>query len=182
MQQSQLFISFASVPLKLRIENALVSYILYIFKSVWPFNLAVFYPFPKVIAIWKSIASGVLVIFLSIISLYFYREKPYVFVGWFWFVGTLVPVIGFIQAGLWPAIADRWMYVPMIGIFIIYLTGIKLKIRPVLSSKITTCLQFATVITVLAGKYLPFMEGNYNYLYYVTGLMTIVYFLKYIYQ
>jgi tetratricopeptide (TPR) repeat protein len=119
MQQSQLFISFASVPLKLRIENALVSYILYIFKAVFPFNLAVFYPFPKVIAVWKSMTSGVLVIFISGVSIYLCRHKPYVFVGWFWFVGTLVPVIGLIQAGLWPAIADRWTYVPMIGIFII---------------------------------------------------------------
>ncbi|MBW2182044.1 MAG: glycosyltransferase family 39 protein [Deltaproteobacteria bacterium] len=119
MQQSNIYISFESVPLKLRVENALVSYIIYIFRMIWPVNLAVFYPFPKTIAIWKTISAGILLVSASWLSFYFYRRKPYLLVGWFWFIGALVPVIGLVQAGLWPAMADRWAYVPLIGIFII---------------------------------------------------------------
>jgi len=119
MRQSNIFMSFESVPLKLRVENALVSYVIYIFKMIWPVNLAVFYPFPKMIAGWKTMSACLLLVSVSGAAMYFIKRKPYLFVGWFWFLGTLVPVAGFIQAGLWPAMADRWAYIPLIGIYII---------------------------------------------------------------
>lgn len=69
----------------------------------------------------------------------------------------------------------------MTGVFIIYLTGIELKIKPVLSSKVTTCLQFITVIAVLSREYLTFLDDKYIYLYYITAFATIVSFLQYLY-
>lgn len=119
MQQSNIFISFESIPLSLRCENALISYSVYIFKAIWPANLAVFYPFPKMIELWKLMGACFLLICISIAVIYFIHKMPYLFVGWFWFLGTLLPVAGFVQAGIWPAMADRWAYVPLIGIFII---------------------------------------------------------------
>ena len=113
------FMTQDAVPMELRIGNALVSYIVYIGKLLWPFELSVFYPFPGDIPIWQSISAFSL---LAVISLYFTKkrkEKPYLIIGWLWYLGTLVPVIGLVQAGLWPAIADRFTYIPFIGLYII---------------------------------------------------------------
>jgi len=88
---------------------------------------------------------------------------------------------GFLPSWLTVVVISRDLLI-LIGIVIIYLTGIELKIKPVLSSKITTCLQFFTVIAVLSREYMTFMEGNYIYLYYLTALLTIISFLQYLYN
>lgn len=90
-------------------------------------------------------------------------------------------IIGYLPPWLTVIVISRDLLI-LIGIVIIYLTGIEVKIDPLLSSKITTCLQFITVIVALTGTYLTFMEGKYIYLYCLTGLMTIVSFLQYLYQ
>lgn len=117
-------ISTASVPMTLRIENALVSYISYIAKMIWPHNLAVYYPFPQTLPLWQVAGAGLLLVCISFLVLLKVRSKPYLAVGWFWYIGTLVPVVGLVQAGLWPAIADRFTYVPFIGLFIIIAWGV----------------------------------------------------------
>jgi protein O-mannosyl-transferase len=106
-----------SVPLGPRINNALVSYCEYILKMFWPVDLAVFYPHPvSAIARWKVILS--LVVLLSItIAVILLRRRRYLLVGWFWYLGTLVPVIGFVQVGA-QSLADRYTYIPLTGIFI----------------------------------------------------------------
>jgi Flp pilus assembly protein TadD len=110
-------------PVDIRITNALVSYIIYIVKMIWPQNLAVFYPHPgQSLPIWQIYLAG---IFLSVISLVVIRagrRRPYLPVGWLWYVGTLVPVIGLVQVGE-QAMADRYTYVPLIGLFIIIAWG-----------------------------------------------------------
>ena len=88
---------------------------------------------------------------------------------------------GFLPPWLAVVVISRDLLI-LTGVVIIYLTGIELNIKPVLTSKITTCFQFITVIAVLAGTYLSFMEGKYIYLYYLTALLTIVSFLQYLYQ
>jgi len=118
------FISTASVPLTLRIENALVSYVTYMAKMIWPAPLAVFYPYPEGIAGWKVIGAGAVLAGVSALSLWAWRRAPYLLVGWLWFLGTLVPVSGLLQAGLWPAMADRWAYVPLIGLFVMTAWGV----------------------------------------------------------
>jgi tetratricopeptide (TPR) repeat protein len=124
IQRFENIISTASVPMKLRIANALVSYVVYIQKMVWPHNLSVFYPYPKTLPLWQVYGAGFLLVCISISVLRAVRSKPYLAVGWLWYVGTLVPVIGLVQAGLWPAMADRFAYVPLIGLFTIVAWGV----------------------------------------------------------
>ena len=114
----------ATVPMALRISNALVSYFQYIWHLIWPVNYAIFYPFPEAIPIWKPIIAALALIILTALVIIYSKKKPYLAVGWLWFLGTLVPVIGLINAGLWPAMADRWAYVPFIGLFIIIAWGV----------------------------------------------------------
>lgn len=110
-------------PFSIRLANALVSYATYICKMIYPVHLTVFYPHPGFsLALWKSVAAFMLLAVISIILLYFGRKKSYLVVGWFWFLGTLVPVIGFVQAGA-QAMADRYTYIPLIGLFIIIAWG-----------------------------------------------------------
>jgi tetratricopeptide (TPR) repeat protein len=106
--------------MKLRIANALVSYVSYIGKMIWPQNLAVIYPFPVVmLPVWQVLGSGLLLVCVSACFLCSLRRMPYLAMGWLWYLGTLVPVIGIVQGGMFPAMADRYVYVPLIGLFII---------------------------------------------------------------
>ncbi len=111
------------VPVLLRFENAIISYIKYIFKAFWPTNYSIYYPFPDAIPIWQPVAAGIALIVISIFVIYYAKQKPFYLIGWLWYLGTLVPVIGLIQGGRWPEIADRWAYVPLIGIFIMTAWG-----------------------------------------------------------
>ena len=114
--------SLEAFPLALRVGNGLVSYLAYIRKTIWPSDLAAFYPYRlEVSAPAALVAAGVLA-GLSILAVRVARKHPYVPVGWFWYVGTLVPVIGLIQVGN-QAMADRYSYVPLIGLFIIAAWG-----------------------------------------------------------
>jgi len=124
VQRLDIVISTASVPMKLRIYNALVSYVSYIKKMVWPHNLAVYYPYPESLPFWKVAGAAVFLVCVSVLVFRALRSKPYLAVGWLWYMGTLVPAIGLIQAGLWPSLADRFAYVPLIGLFIIIAWGI----------------------------------------------------------
>jgi len=107
------------VPIDLRVTNALVSYLAYLGKLIWPQNLAVFYPYPQFIPGALGAGAGLALIGISYLVIRVSKRIPYLGVGWFWYLGTLLPSIGLIQAGLWPAMADRWTYVPFIGLFII---------------------------------------------------------------
>jgi Flp pilus assembly protein TadD len=118
-----LVISTDRVPYWLRMKNAVVSYISYIGKMIWPKHLAVFYPYPDMVPLWKFAGAALLLSAMSILVFRASRRAPFLFVGWFWYVGTLVPVIGFVQQGLWPALADRFTYVPLIGLFIMIVWG-----------------------------------------------------------
>ncbi|MHC4575219.1 MAG: tetratricopeptide repeat protein, partial [Planctomycetota bacterium] len=111
------------VPMKLRIANALVSYVSYIAGTFWPRKLAVFYPYPDWVPVWQAVGACLLLAAASSLVVLMSRRKPYLVTGWLWYVGTLLPVIGLLQAGLWPAMADRWAYVPLIGLFVIIAWG-----------------------------------------------------------
>jgi hypothetical protein len=106
-------------PLQARIINALVSYLEYLGKMVWPRGLAILYPHPgNALPVWKGIACGVVLVCITTVVVKMVRRVPYLAVGWFWYLGTLVPVIGIVQVG-WQGMADRYTYIPLIGIFII---------------------------------------------------------------
>jgi tetratricopeptide (TPR) repeat protein len=109
--------SLQHLPMGQRVTNALVQYILYLRKMFWPTDLAVFYPLGKSWP-WEYVLVAVLLlIFISLIAIAFLKTKPYLIVGWLWYVGTLVPVIGFVQVGEQSA-ADRYTYITLTGIFI----------------------------------------------------------------
>jgi len=111
-------------PMELRVANALVSYVSYIGKMIWPQGLAIHYPYPDMVPIWKATCAGLFLVLVSLVVLPAIKRKPYLSVGWLWFLGTLVPVTGLVQVGLWPAMADRWAYVPLIGLFIMIAWGV----------------------------------------------------------
>jgi tetratricopeptide (TPR) repeat protein len=123
-QQPGFVVNIETRPISLRIANGLVSYVSYIGKMIWPHDLAVFYPHPDTVP-WPQVAAAALfLVIVSLLALRLVRLRPYIFVGWFWYLGTLVPVIGLVQAGLWPAMADRFVYLPLIGLFIVITWGV----------------------------------------------------------
>ena len=101
-----------------RVANALISYVKYLGQTIWPCDLAVLYPHQLALPVWQPIVAGALLLGLSLGALRLAQSRPYALVGWFWFVGTLVPAIGLVQVGE-QAMADRFTYVPSIGLFIL---------------------------------------------------------------
>jgi tetratricopeptide (TPR) repeat protein len=115
--------SLEAFPLTTRIANALVSYISYMAKMIWPHNLAVYYPHPNTIPLWQVAGAGLLLIFVSVLVIKAAKNRPYLAVGWLWYLGTLVPVIGLVQVGS-QAMADRYTYLSLIGLFIMIAWGV----------------------------------------------------------
>jgi tetratricopeptide (TPR) repeat protein len=112
----------ASLPWEWRVENALVSYARYLGKAFWPTHLAVFYPHPGAWPAWAVGGSALMLLAVSGWVMWRARRAPYLVTGWLWFLGVLVPMIGLIQAG-GQAMADRFAYVPLIGLFIMIVWG-----------------------------------------------------------
>ncbi len=114
--QGTAVISLEKIPLPARIGNALVSYVDYLGKTLWPSDLAVFYPHPlNTLPTWKPIAALLILSAITAAVLLRWRRNPYLPVGWFWYLGMLVPTIGLVQIGV-HAMADRYMYLPQIGL------------------------------------------------------------------
>jgi protein O-mannosyl-transferase len=114
--------ALAAVPLDLRSANALLSYMTYIAKIFWPSGLAVFYPYPAAIPLWQAALAAAALAAITFAAVRIWRRAPYLTVGWLWFMGTLLPVIGLVQVG-GQARADRYTYVPMIGLAIALVWG-----------------------------------------------------------
>lgn len=109
-------------PLALRLSNATMSYLVYLRKMVWPSDLAMFYPYPDAWPVGQVIGAMVLLLGISVLALWLWRRRPYAAVGWFWFLGTLVPMIGLVQVSH-HSMADRYTYFPLIGVFIVLTWG-----------------------------------------------------------
>ncbi len=106
----------------IHLGNAAISYVKYLEKAFWPVNLAPVYPHPELaISLAAAVLSAFLIIVLTILAVIFRQHRPF-FVGWFWFLGTLVPMIGLVQVGV-QAMADRYAYIPLLGIFVIVCWG-----------------------------------------------------------
>ena len=142
-----------------RIANALVSYFDYLRNMLWPSGLSVFYPHPgNALPIWKPLACTIVLVVVTIWVVKGIRRAPYLAVGWFWYLGTLVPVIGIVQVGE-QAMADRYTYVPLIGIFIAIAWSLpeqiktrKEKLLPILSGIVISLLIALTWIQVSHWK------------------------------
>lgn len=111
-------LSFDRVPLGLRLANALVSVLGYLKRIFVPMDLAVFYPYPEKVPLWEWGLAGLGLAAILLAAWKGAGRRPHCLLGIGWFLITLIPVLGFMQVGLWPALADRWAYVPMIGILI----------------------------------------------------------------
>ncbi len=113
-------------PLGLRIEYAIVSYAQYIGKALWPVRLSPFYPHPDQVNIWLVLGAALLLLVITLGVAAVRRSRPYLLVGWFWFLGTLVPMLGLEGVGYQgkQGIADRYAYLPFIGLFIMVCWGL----------------------------------------------------------
>jgi tetratricopeptide (TPR) repeat protein len=116
------------LPLELRLANALVSYVAYIGKMLWPLKLAVYYPYDENLTVWQVAAAALLLAAVTAGALRFGKKQPYLPVGWFWYLGTLVPMIGLVQVG-GQAMADRYTYIPTIGLSVVIAMGVPDALR-----------------------------------------------------
>jgi Flp pilus assembly protein TadD len=116
--------TFTDVPIALRLLNALVSYANYLLLTFWPHDLAVYYPFTPIgIPAWQIVGAAFLLIGITASCLFQRKIRPYLIVGWLWFLGTLVPIIGLVQVG-GQTMADRYFYIPSIGLLIAVVFGL----------------------------------------------------------
>jgi protein O-mannosyl-transferase len=115
--------SIGLLPLGLRIENAIYSYVAYVRSSIWPSGLAVFYPHPEgSLPIWKVFMAGLLLATSTALAWRYRKKHRYLFTGWLWYLAAMIPMIGVVQVGR-QAMADRYAYLPFVGLFIIAVWG-----------------------------------------------------------
>jgi tetratricopeptide (TPR) repeat protein len=141
----------AAFPFAVRLENAAYAYLLYVWKAVWPAALAPYYPHPGTsVRFWQAGLASLFLVSLSAVVWWQRHARPYFVTGWLWFLGTLVPVIGLVQVGD-QAMADRYTYIPMIGIFVIavwYASDLTDRFRIKLTERSAAA---AVLLLVLAG-------------------------------
>jgi Flp pilus assembly protein TadD len=163
----------------LRIENALVSYVKYIGKTVWPLDMAVLYPFPLSIPLWQVIGSLTILIFISAATLWGRHRFPFFAVGWLWYLVTLVPVSGLLQVGN-QSMADRFTYIPGIGLFIMVAWGVPNLLKGLRNQEIILALLGGAVVLAsiaLTWQQLGYWRNNitlYNHTLHITTNNEIV--------
>jgi tetratricopeptide (TPR) repeat protein len=117
------------IPLAMRLENSLISYRVYLLQMLWPANLAVFYPYPQGSLAIPGAIAGVVLAAITVFAMRAFPRRPYLTIGWLWYVVTLLPVIGLVQVGA-QAHADRYTYIPMIGLAIALVWGAAEALEP----------------------------------------------------
>jgi len=146
-----------------RIINAFVAYIEYIVNMVWPVKLAVLYPHPgNSLPIWKGVVTGLVMVLITVLVIRKARKIQYLAVGWFWYIVTLIPVIGIVQVGS-QAMADRYTYITLIGLFVIIAWGANDLLSKWLRRKIwlgTLAAIILPVLIVLTWKQVQYWEDS----------------------
>jgi tetratricopeptide (TPR) repeat protein len=132
-------------PVGARIANAALAYVRYVRRMVWPTDLAVFYPYDRDVSPVAAAAAVLAIVSISVVAARARRRRPELFVGWFWYVGMLVPVIGLVQVGT-QALADRYTYVPLVGVFIALVWGL----GDVAERRVAPALRIATLAALAA--------------------------------
>jgi tetratricopeptide (TPR) repeat protein len=164
-------------PLAVRVENAAVAYAMYLWKTIWPARLAPLYPHPgNSLAFWQMLVALLVVANISVLAWHFrdghdkqsqgvdIAERGYLLVGWLWFLGTLVPVIGLVQVGD-AAMADRYAYIPLIGILVMIAFGVSDFIRARKLSVATCAIPAACALIVLSfatRHQLSYWDSSYD--------------------
>jgi protein O-mannosyl-transferase len=121
-KESQALFPLSAMPFGDRLANAAVSYVAYLGKTFWPVGLSIFYPYHALPPFGHLVAALALLILITVLLLMLLKHRPYLLVGWLWYLGTLVPVIGLVQVGS-QAMADRYTYLPLVGVFIMVVWG-----------------------------------------------------------
>ena len=116
------------LPFSFRLANAPVAAVTYLVKTFWPYNMAFFYPFPKQIPVWQFLATFLFIIFISTIVIVLVKKMPHLFVGWLWYMIMILPVVKIVSVGT-DAMADRYHYLPSIGITLMLAWGIPSLIK-----------------------------------------------------
>lgn len=132
-----------------RLANALTSYVAYIVRMVWPRNLAVFYPFPLHFPVWEIIVSIAVIVSITVIAISLHKQYPFVIVGWLWYVVSLLPVIGLIKIGDF-ANADRYTYLPLIGLSIIIAWGLPVCLSAWPYKQFVSAVSSSIILIILA--------------------------------
>ncbi len=146
-----------ALPLPVRASNAIASLGRYLAKTVWPARLSPYYPHPKVIELGPALVGATVLLVVTALAVRERKRRPYIAVGWLWFVGTLVPVIGLVQVGA-QAMADRYTYVPLIGVFLAAAWSVPAPARAVPISWIAA-LGIATPVLVALALVTRFQVG-----------------------
>ena len=145
--KDELVASIEHLPFLERASNAALSYVAYLGKTLWPINLAVFYPYEYFLPLWKVIISGIIIIIITLAVLHYIKKLPFLFVGWFTYLGTLIPVIGLVQVGN-QSMADSYTYLPSIGIAVMLAWGIQSLIK---NENIRKKILFPAAVAILAS-------------------------------
>jgi protein O-mannosyl-transferase len=134
------------LPFVVRVQNAIISSVSYLGKIFCPVDLAFSYPYEFLFPLWQILVSCFILTVITTVVIYYLKKFPFLFVGWFWYLGTLIPVIGLVQVGS-QSMADRYTYLPSIGISIMLAWGIPSLIK---RENIRKKILFPTGITALA--------------------------------
>jgi protein O-mannosyl-transferase len=139
-----------ATPLGLRLGNALLSSVAYLASAVWPAGLTILYPLPDTLPVWPVVGAAAVLSAITFAALRLARRAPFLLVGWLWYLGTLVPVSGLVQVGV-QARADRYTYVPLVGIFIMIAWGVPALVsrRPALRAALPLAAAAAVVACAL---------------------------------
>lgn len=150
------------LPLDIRMANAPVAFVTYIIKTFWPHNLAIFYPYPTHMPLWKIFGSSLLIILITTCVIFVMKHLPYFYVGWFWYAISIAPVMGFIQISAY-SMADHYHYLPSIGIAIMLAWGIPLLFKNKMSCKdilLSIAIVFLVTMTLLSWRQCRYWENS----------------------
>jgi len=147
-----------ATPFFLRTMNAFTSYFSYLAKTLWPHNLAIIYPLPDKAPVLQGTIAGITLIAISVLIYRYGKKYPYLIVGWFWYVITLIPVIGIVQVGS-QSMADRYTYITLIGIFIMIAWGV--PALPVYSRYKKEILSISTTLVIVTLTILTWTQLSY---------------------
>ena len=154
--------AICQVPFKIRVLHAIISYVQYIAAMFFPFHLSVYYPYSIVIHLWQAFAAFCLLLLITVAALRQIKKQPWFISGWLWYLITMVPVIGLLQVGN-QARADRYTYIPLIGLFIIISWGSAavLKKWPILKFPVIVAALVAVLtLTVLTRRQLNYWQNG----------------------
>ena len=147
------------LPFLWRVQNAFASYVIYVWQTLWPTRLAVFYPHPNnTLAIWEVILATGFLLTIAVAAIVFRSKRPYLFTGWFWYLGMLAPVIGLVQVGE-QGHADRYTYLPHIGLFLLAV-WLAADVTAVRQSRSRFAVATAVVI-IVALAWAAFVQASY---------------------